>query len=293
MTLSTHYEPGRFGLSFELFPPKSDAGQRALFQHVRQLMQFHPDFITCTYGAGGSTRNKTLDIVQQVKQQFELPVASHLTCVGSTADQLREYLAEARERQVDYIVALRGDPPQGQAEFTATTGGLQYANELVALIREAFPDFGVAVAGYPEKHREAPSTEIDLQNLQRKVAAGADVVITQLFYDNRDFFEFRERYERAGIRQPLVPGLLPVTNLSQIQRITSLCGARLPDEFVAELGKQDDPDWQFRAGVDFAVRQVRELVEQGVPGLHFYVLNKSQATSEILRDVVLPGRGLP
>ena len=290
MTLSAHFSPGKFGLSFELFPPKTPAGERALFQHVELLQEFGPDFITCTYGAGGSTRDKTLEIVTQVKQRFGLPVASHLTCVGSTIEQLREYLAAARDRNVDYIVALRGDPPKGETEFRAVAGGLSYANELVDLIRLEFPEFGIAVAGYPEKHREAPSLEADLEHLKRKVDAGADIVVTQLFYDNRDFFEFRQRCDQIGIVQPIIPGLLPVTNLSQIQRITSLCGARLPGEFVAELERNDDPDWQFQVGVDFAVRQVRELVEQGVPGMHFYVLNKSQATSQILRQIELPGR---
>jgi len=288
MSLATVYRPGSIGLSFELFPPKTPKGEESLYRHVGQLMNFQPSFITCTYGAGGSTRDKTLGIVANVKRQFEIPVASHLTIVGSTTDELRAYLTEAKQRGVDYVVALRGDPPRGETEFVQTEGGLQYANELVELIRAEFDSFGIAVAGYPETHQEAPSAEIDLQNLKRKTDAGANVVITQLFYRNEDFFEFRERYESSGIKLPLVPGILPVTNLSQIQRITSLCRAQLPDEFVAELGKQDDEDWQFKAGVEFASRQVQDLIDGGVPGVHFYVLNKSQATSEVLRNVKLP-----
>jgi methylenetetrahydrofolate reductase (NADPH) len=288
--LSAFYSSDRFGLSFELFPPKTDAGQQTLFQHVAQLAAHLPDFFTCTYGAGGSTRDRTLEIVAEVKRRFGLPVASHLTCVGATTDQLQAYLQAAAERDVDYIVALRGDPPAGQTHFAPTAGGLRYANELVSLIREQFPRFGIAVAGYPETHREAPSAAVDLENLKRKTDAGADIVITQLFYDNRDFFDFADRCRLAGIHQPIIPGLLPVTNLSQIQRITSLCGARLPADFVAELGRRDDEQWQFEVGVDFAVRQVRELVERGVPGIHFYVLNKSQATIRILESVELPGR---
>ena len=165
--------------------------------------------------------------------------------------------------------------------------GLRYANELVELIRSEFPHFGIAVAGYPETHQEAPSADADLANLQRKVATGADVVITQLFYQNEDFFDFRDRYDSAGINVPLVPGILPVTNLAQIQRITSLCGAKLPEEFIQELSQQEDPQWQFEVGVEFATRQVEELLASGVPGLHFYVLNKSQATSAVLRSVKL------
>lgn len=285
MSFSAAYGPGRFGLSFELFPPKTTQGDAALYRHVEQLMSLRPSFITCTYGAGGSTRDKTLDVVEQVRQRFKLPVASHLTVVGATVDQLREYLGEARTRGIENIVALRGDPPQGETEFRVSEGGLRYANELVQLIRAEFPNFGIAVAGYPETHQEAVSPESDLENLRRKVDAGADVVITQLFYNNADFFAFRERYERIGIRVPLVPGILPVTNLAQIQRITSLCGARLPSSFVEDLAERDDEDWQFQVGVEFARRQVQQLIDDGVPGLHFYVLNKSQATSAVLQAI--------
>jgi methylenetetrahydrofolate reductase (NADPH) len=282
MTLAAHYRPGKCGLSFELFPPKTEAGEQALLHHVDRLMQFQPEFITCTYGAGGSTREKTLDIVDRVKRKFEIPVASHLTCVNASVDQLRAYLEEAARRGIDYIVALRGDPPQGETEFKSTEGGLQYANQLVELIRNEFPDFGVAVAGYPETHQEAVSPDADLENLKRKVDAGADIVITQLFYNNDDFFRFRDRCQQAGISVPLVPGILPVTNLAQIQRITAMCGAQLPADFVTALGQNEDPEYQFRVGVDFATRQIQDLMNHDVPGVHFYVLNKSQATSEIL-----------
>lgn len=285
MSFSHIYGNGKFGLSFELFPPKTAAGEASLFSHVQQLLEFEPSFITCTYGAGGSTRAKTLEIVEQVKQRFGVPVASHLTCVGSTVEQLRDYLTGTAERNIDYIVALRGDPPKGETNFVPVQGGLRYANELVALIRAEFPQFGIAVAGYPEMHQEAPSPEVDLENLKRKVDAGAHVVVTQLFYDNQDFFRFRERYERAGIRVPLVPGILPVTNLAQIQRITSMCGARLPSDFIADLSDRDDEQWQFQVGVDFATRQVQGLIDEGIPGIHFYVLNKSQATSAVLKTV--------
>ncbi len=282
MTLAAHYGQGKLGLSIELFPPKTKPGEQALMHHVEQLIQFRPDYITCTYGAGGSTRAKTLEIIAQVKRRFQLPVASHLTCVNASVDQLRDYLRESERQGIDYIVALRGDPPKDESEFKATPGGLQHANELVALIRAEFPQFGIAVAGYPETHQEAVSPESDLQHLKRKVETGADIVITQLFYDNRDFFRFRECVEEVGIGVPLVPGILPVTNLAQIQRITAMCGAQLPAEFVAALSKHDDPEYQFRVGVDFATRQVQDLISHDVPGIHFYVLNKSQATSEIL-----------
>lgn len=288
MQLGSFYGTGKFVLSYELFPPRAAAGEERLLRHVERLMEYGPRFITCTYGAGGSTRDRTLDIIECVKQTYGIPVASHLTCVGATVDELRAYLAEAKQRDVDYIVAIRGDPPRGQREFTAVDGGLSHANELVALIRTEYPDFGVAVAGYPETHREAPSREVDLQNLKRKVDAGADIVITQLFYNNDDYFRFRDRCERLGIHVPVIPGILPVTSLSQIRRLTSLCGASLPDDLIAELGRSDDPDSQFCVGVEFAARQVRELMKQGVPGIHFYVLNKSEATSVVLSSADMP-----
>lgn len=282
------YPAGKFALSFELFPPKTPAGEQALYAAVQELMAFRPDVITCTYGAGGSTRAKTLEITTEVKRRFGVRVASHLTCVGSTVQQLREYLAEAARRGIDNIVALRGDPPKGDATFRPVEGGFRYAVELVGFIRREFPQFGIAVAGYPETHQEAPSPQFDLENLKRKVDAGGDVVITQLFYDNADFFRFREACQRLGISVPIVPGILPVTNLAQIQRITALCKARLPESLVAGLSAKDDADWQFHVGVEFATRQVQELIDAGIPGLHFYVLNKSPAAAAVLRAVTRP-----
>ncbi len=290
MSLREIYGPGRFGLSFELFPPKTAAGERALANHLQQLMDFQPSYITCTYGAGGSTPEKTLDIVQHVKRTFETPVASHLTCVGATIEGLSNYLEESSKRGVDYIVALRGDPPKGEQQFQVVQGGLKYASELVALVRDQFPNFGVAVAGYPEKHIEAPSLDVDLENLKRKVDAGADIVITQLFYDNEVFFRFRDRCDQIGIRAPIVPGILPVTGLAQVRRITSMCGAHLPTDFLAALERSDDPQEQFQVGVEFAIDQVRSLVQRGIPGVHFYVLNKSQAATKVLGAVELPQR---
>ncbi|MEO8480804.1 MAG: methylenetetrahydrofolate reductase [NAD(P)H] [Acidobacteriota bacterium] len=285
MSLRSIYTSGTLALSFELFPPKTAEGEVALHTHVERLMAFTPRFVTCTYGAGGSTRERTLAIVEEVKRRFRVPVASHLTCVGSTVDDLRSYLADARTRGVDFIVALRGDPPHGQATFAPVAGGLTYANELVGLIRQGAPEFGIAVAGYPETHREAPSLEADLENLKRKVDAGADVVLTQLFYRNDDFFRFRDRCAAIGITVPIVPGILPVTNLAQVQRIASLCGAHLPATLTDDLARHAGPDDQFQAGVAFAIRQVQELLDSGVPGIHFYVLNKSQATTAVLEAV--------
>ena len=181
------------------------------------------------------------------------------------------------------IQMLLGYPPKGEETFQAPENGLNHANELVTLIRDEFPQFGIAVAGYPETHQEAVSPEVDLENLKRKVAAGSDIVITQLFYNNEDFHKFRERYEQAAIPAPLIPGILPVTSLAQARRVTSLCGASLPQSLVDRLGRHDDSDWQYQVGVDFATQQVRELVQEGIPGMHFYVLNKSPATLAVLK----------
>ena len=259
-----------------------------MYENVQHLMDFRPDVVTCTYGAGGSTRDKTLDITSQVRKRFGVRVASHLTCVGSTVDQLRGYLNDARQAGIQNIVALRGDPPKGETEFTPVEGGLRYASELVTLLHREFPEYGLAVAGYPETHQEAISPQADLENLKRKCDAGAHCVITQLFYNNGDFFRFRDECRRMGIEAPIVPGILPVTNLAQIQRITSLCKACLPDDFVSELSQKDDADWQFQVGVRQAARQVQELIDAGVPGIHFYVLNKSPATSAVLNAVRRP-----
>lgn len=289
MSLAAAYGSGRFGISFELFPPKSAASEAELFGQLGDLMAFRPDFVTCTYGAGGSTRDKTLDICARVAREHRCGVAAHLTCVGSRVDDLRRYLAEARQRGIGNIVALRGDPPRGEASFRPVDGGLRYAGELVRLIRSEFPEFGIAVAGYPETHREAASPQADLEALAWKVAGGADVVITQLFYDNADFLRFRERCTAARLSVPLVPGILPITNYAQVRRISDLCGARLPAELVAALEAcSDDVDAQFRIGVEHATRQTQQLIEAGVPGIHFYVLNKSLATCQVLGSVTLP-----
>ena len=282
MKLTEVFNGQRRGLSFELFPPKNDEGVATLMESVAALEKYQPDFYTCTYGAGGSTQDRTLQIIEGVKAQTGKPVASHLTCVNSTVDQLRAYLTRASELGVDYIMALRGDPPKGESEFRMTDGGLRYANELVDLVRAEFPQFGIAVAGYPEVHQEAVDATTDLENLKRKVDAGGQIVVTQLFYNNEDFFRFRDQCDAAGIDAPIIPGIMPVTNLAQIKRIASMCKAGLPASFIKRLEEDESTDWQFKVGVEFARNQVRELMDGGIPGIHFYVLNKSQATAAIL-----------
>ena len=281
MSLASHFTTSRCAISFELFPPKTEAGMQNLCDNVTRLQQFDPAFFTCTYGAGGSTQDATLDVLQKVRELTHLPVASHLTCVNSTVKELEAYLTEAEKCGTDYIVALRGDPPKGTDKFQAVEGGLNYANELVELIRQKF-DFGIAVAGYPEVHQEAPDAQTDLDNLKRKVDAGADIVITQLFYDTSDYYRFRDRCDAAGITIPIVPGILPVTNFTQATRIASMCKAAIPEQLAKAMNASDDPGDQFQIGVEHARAQTADLMAQKVPGIHYYVLNKSDAAAALL-----------
>jgi methylenetetrahydrofolate reductase (NADPH) len=288
MSILDTYRPGHFGLSFELFPPKTAESEASMWRTVDDLMAFEPSLVTCTYGAGGSTRGTTLDVLKGLRARHATPVASHLTCVGSSVEELREYLRDAADLGVAAIVALRGDPPKGETSFTPVAGGLRYASELVALIRSEFPEFGLLVAGYPETHQEATSPAADLENLKRKCDAGGEAIVTQLFYDNDDLFRFRDQCTDLGITAPIVPGVMPVTNYAQIRRIASLCKARLPETFTRAFeAAGDDEAAQFEAGVEFAARQVEELIAGGVPGIHLYVLNKSPATVRVLEHVGL------
>lgn len=288
MKIADAYDEGQFGLSFEIYPPRTEAGETQLLSALEVLMDFRPSFVSCTYGAGGSTRDKTLELVVNIQEQFGVTTAAHRTCVESTEEEIRQWLKRATDLGIENIIALRGDPPRGDTAFKRPEGGLAYGNELVTLIRREFPHLSIAVAGYPEMHQEAQSPEIDLVNLKRKVDAGADAVITQLFYDNRDFFDFRARYREAGITVPLIPGVLPVINMAQVQRIASLCGAKLPAPFLGDLERnQGDPEGQLSVGVEYAIHQCEELLEGGVPGLHFYVLNKAEAPRQILEALNL------
>lgn len=283
MRMRDIYQPGRCGLSIEVFPPKTDGGDAALWETIDRLRRFSPQFVSCTYGAGGSTRTRTVDICRTIQERFGLTATAHFTCVGSTRQELLDWLDFATQAGIRNIMALRGDPPQGTTQFRPPPGGLAHANELVELIRGVHPEVGIGVAGYPEKHPEAPDPETDLRCLKRKVDAGADAVFTQLFFINRHFLEFRDRCEAAGIAVPIVPGIMPITEFARIKRITALCGAIIPDELAARLeAAQDDKAQQLDIGVEYAVAQCRQLLAEGVAGMHFYVLNRSEATERIL-----------
>lgn len=288
MRIRDIYAGGQFGLSIEIFPPKTPEGDESLRQTLRELAPFKPAFVSCTYGAAGSTSKRTVEWCREIQNQFGLTATAHFTCVGSSRADLLEWLRCAREAGVRNIMALRGDAPAGQTEFQATEGGLRYANELVELIRSNFPDQGIGVAGYPEKHPEAPSFDVDFQNLARKVRSGADAIFTQLFFANANFFRFRDLIERERLSVPVIPGVMPITEFAKIQRITAMCGAAIPPTLASRLeAAKEDKSAQYEIGVEYAISQCRELIDQGVPGLHLYCLNKSHACTRIVEALGL------
>jgi len=267
--------------SFEFFPPKSPPGEAALLAAVERLRLLEPSFVSVTYGAGGSTRQKTLEIVTHIKRDFGIEAMAHLTCVGHSREELRAILDHLRDSGVENILALRGDPPQGETRFVAPPNGFAYASELTAFIRAGY-DFCVGGACYPEGHTECRDLEVGIRHLRAKVDAGAAFLITQLFYDNADYFAFVQRARAAGIRVPILPGIMPITDGPQIERIARLCGARIPDALRRHLLASASAEAAQSVGVDWAVRQCRDLLAGGAPGIHFYTLNKSPATAAIL-----------
>ncbi|MFO0813995.1 MAG: methylenetetrahydrofolate reductase [NAD(P)H] [Gemmatales bacterium] len=281
-----YYRPGQIGWSFEVFPPKTVTAEAALYETSKQLARYQPVFLSITYGAGGSTRDKSLEIAEKLMAECKTAITAHFTCVGSSVSEIRQWLTQAQQLGVANIMALRGDPPAGQTEFKQTADGLRYASELVKLIRTEFPKLGIGVAGYPETHAEAVSAEADIDNVVRKVDLGGDVIYTQLFYDNDDFFRFREKLDRRGVQAPIVPGLLPVLSLKQVQRITALCKAKLPAKLVNDLQRyNDDPAGQVAVGIAHCTKQLEGLLLTGVPGIHFYVLNRIDSVRQILINI--------
>jgi methylenetetrahydrofolate reductase (NADPH) len=270
--------------SFEFFPPKDDAAAAQLIETVTHLRELKPDFVTVTYGAGGSTRHRTLELVARIKNELGIETAAHLTCVGHSKAEIRAVLQELSDRGIENIIALRGDPPRGEVSFKPHPDGYRYANELAQEVARMGFCFGVA--GYPEKHPEAPSLEIDLENLMRKVDVGASFVTTQLFFHNGHYFDFVTKSRAKGIRVPIIPGIMPITNFAQIQRFTALCGATLPKGLESELASvQADGEAVTRIGIRHAAHQCEELLHKGAPGIHFYTLNKSRASREILQHL--------
>jgi methylenetetrahydrofolate reductase (NADPH) len=285
---ATRQAEGRPAISMEFFPPKTEQGEQRFFeQTVPALTALKPDYCSVTYGAGGGTRDKTISIVDRIQREHALTALAHLTCVGSTREQIRDVLTQAKSSGIHNILALRGDPPPG-SEFSKPEGGFEYAAELVGFIREV-GGFGVAVAGFPEGHiacREG--READWGHLKTKIDAGSDFVITQLFFDNRDYFAFRDYLTRLGVTVPLIPGIISILSASQIRKFVAMCGATLPAALQTELDKRADDDAAAAEfGIEYATRQCQELLEAGVPGLHFYTLNKAHSTTRILQNLGL------
>lgn len=276
-------------ISFEFFPPKTDEGDRALLEKtIPALMKLKPDYCSVTYGAGGSTRDKTLKIVDRIQKEHGLTGMMHLTCVNSTKEQLREVIEQARAAGIRNILALRGDPPVGSTEWTAVEGGFEYSYQLVEFLKE-IGGFSIGTAGFPEGHVAcSEGKQVDWERLKAKIDCGADFVITQLFFDNADFFEFRDYLSKLGVRVPVCPGVLPILSTGQLKRFTSMCGARIPDSLRADLEKIGDDDAAaMEFGIEFATRQCEALLKAGVPGIHFYTLNKAHSTTQVLKNLKL------
>ncbi|MBP9944099.1 MAG: methylenetetrahydrofolate reductase [NAD(P)H] [Desulfomicrobium sp.] len=274
-------------LSLEFFPPKDRAQWPGFFDVVRQLKELAPLFCSVTYGAGGGTQHNTLEIVTRMKQEYGLEPLAHLTCVGADRARLGSFLSALADGGVENVLALRGDPPRGETSFTPDSEEFQHGSDLVSYIRGEFPDLCIGVAGYPEKHPEAPSMEDDLERLRHKVACGADFVITQLFFDNDRYFEFVDRARAEGIGVPIIPGVLPVQNLAALKRMLSFCGASVPEGYMRDLEhvQQAYGESGVRGlGLGYAKNQIRNLLDRGAPGVHLYTLNKADTCLEIRKD---------
>jgi methylenetetrahydrofolate reductase (NADPH) len=283
MKIRYRLNPSNPCFSFEFFPPKTEEGVASLLKTLEELAPLEPGFVSVTYGAGGSTRDRTVELVTRIKKSTGIEAMAHLTVVGHTREELRLVLRRLRDAGVENVLALRGDPPLGQTTFETVPDGFRYASELVRFIHEQEFPFCIGGACYPEGHVETGSRDDDLRHLKAKVDAGLDFVITQLFFDNAFYFDFVERARRAGINVPIVPGIMPITNYEQVQRFTRMCGATVPMRLALQLERvKEQPDAVVQLGVAHATVQCMELLARGVPGLHFYTLNKSPATRMIV-----------
>jgi methylenetetrahydrofolate reductase (NADPH) len=268
--------------SFEFFPPKTDEGQTTLEDTLAVLKDDRPEYVSVTYGAGGSTRERTVEITKWIKQDLGIEAMAHLSCVGEAKERLSEILGELKDVGIENVLALRGDPPRGETEWKPHPGGLHYSVELIEVIARDF-DFCIGAACFPEVHPDAPNLQEDLKYARRKVEAGASFLITQLFFDNELYFEFVDEARAAGITVPIIPGIMPITNFKQIKTITGMCGASIPEDLERPLNERaDDPEAVAELGVAYATLQCSDLLARGAPGIHFYTLNRSPATRAIL-----------
>jgi len=276
-------------LSFELFPPKRDGNLEALFQTVETLKQLRPDYISVTYGAGGSTRDMTYDIALRLKETGILPLV-HFTCVGHSRSEIKQLLDQLKTAGIENLLALRGDPPKGETAFVPPPDGFRYADQLIRFIRSEGYDFGLGVAGYPEGHPEAPSKDEDIQNLKRKIQSGGDFVVTQLFFDNDDYFQYVNRLRAIGVTTPVQPGIWLLTDYVQIEKICHLSGGKYPAALKEKIEPvKNDKEKVTQAGIEYAADQCAELLRGGAPGIHFYVMNKSHAVQQVLEQLRTKG----
>jgi methylenetetrahydrofolate reductase (NADPH) len=285
MRICDCFRSGTPVFSFEFFPPKTDEGVRNLYATISELAPLRPSFVSVTYGAGGSTRDLTVDLVTRIKGEIGLEAMAHLTCVGHSAEELAHVLDRLRAAGIENVLALRGDPPRGETQFVRPENGFGYAQELVRFIRSRY-DFCLGGAGYPEGHVEAPDRETDLVHLKEKAESGIDFIITQLFFDPEDYFRFVERARAIGISLPIVPGIMPVQNVNQVERFTTMCGASIPSALRAALeAVREDERAVITTGIDWATEQCRALLAGGAPGIHFYTLNRSLSTRMVFQNL--------
>ncbi len=272
--------------SFEFFPPKSEEGVRNLYKTIQELAPLGPSFVSVTYGAGGSTRELTVELVGRIKNEIGLEAMAHLTCAGHTAEELSGILDRLKAARIENVLALRGDPPRGEAQFVRTAGGFGHAAELARFIRSRY-DFCLGGAGYPEGHPECPDKDADLRHLKAKVDAGVEFVVTQLFFEASCYFDFVARARAIGISAPILPGVMPVTGIAQVERFTTMCGAAIPAELRRRLDAvKDDEEAVVATGIVWATEQCRALLAGGAPGVHFYTLNRSRSTRVIYGSLV-------
>lgn len=290
MRIRERLESGFPAFSFEFFPPKTPDGDARLWETLTELRGLQPAFVSVTYGAGGSTRAKTVELTRRIKAELTTEAMAHLTCVGTTSSEISALLDSLAESNIHNVLLLRGDPPKGSGRFERTPGGFGYASELVEFVK-ARGQFCIGAACYPEGHLEASSKYEDLHNLRRKVEAGVDFLITQVFFDNRHYFDFVDRCRSVGINVPIIPGIMPITNVDQIRRFTEMCGATIPPLLMEEMEKRrQQPERVHELGVAHATIQCLGLLQGGAPGVHFYTLNKSTASREILTAMRMSAR---
>lgn len=269
--------------SVEFFPPKTEEGARQILKAASSLMEISPDYVSITYGAGGSTRGRTLEYGKILKDKFRFDVMPHLTCCGHSKDEIFSILQNFKEDGFKNIMALRGDPPKGEAKFTPHPDGFKYASELIEFIRANFPEMCLACAGYPEKHPEAPSMEVDIENLKRKIDSGADFIVTQMFFNNDHFFAFRDKCRKAGIEKPISAGILPALSLKQLENFKVMSSSEIPTELVSKMHSASCEDDALKIGEDWARGQIEGLLEGGVDGIHLYILNRANSALNLSR----------